>query len=74
MTIINASISMDAIDQAKLATANNGKKYLNLSIIVSDTKDQYDYDVQISHSQSKEEREAKAPKTYIGRGKVVFVK
>lgn len=74
MTIINASISMDAIDQAKLATANNGKQYLNLSILVSDTKDQYDYDVQISHSQSKEEREAKAQKTYIGRGKVVFVK
>jgi len=63
---------MDAIDQSKVVTAKNGKKYLNLSIIVNDQKDKYDNDVSITHSQSKEEREAKAEKIYLGNGKKVF--
>lgn len=72
MTILNASICLDAIDYNRVTVAKNGKKYLNLSIVVNDEKDKYDNDVSISHSQTKEEREAKVGKQYLGNGKKVF--
>jgi len=74
MIIINGSICMDSIDESKINIGKNGKKYLNLSIIVKDAKDKYDNDVSISHSQTKEEREAKAPVVFLGNGKKVFEK
>jgi len=47
-------------------------KYLNVSIIVDDKNDKFGNNVSITLSQSKEERDAKAPKTYMGNGKVVW--
>ena len=67
-TIINASIDVTKIDRTKLIK----DKYLNLSIIVDDKNDKFGNNVSITLSQSKEERDAKAPKTYMGNGKVVW--
>jgi hypothetical protein len=72
MIILNASICLDTIDHNRVTIAKNGKKYVNLSIIVTDQKDKYDNDVNISHSQSKEERDTKASKIFLGNGKKVF--
>jgi hypothetical protein len=67
-TIINASIDVTKIDRTKLIK----DKYLNVSIIVDDKNDKFGNNVSITLSQSSEERAAKAPKTYMGNGKVVW--
>jgi hypothetical protein len=47
-------------------------KYKNYTISVSDTPDQYGQNVKMFEEQTAEERNAKAPKKYIGNGKVFW--
>jgi hypothetical protein len=72
MKIINASIDLNKIDRTKIVAGKNGAKYYNVGIIVSDEKNQYGQDVSIYDEQSKEEREERKPKKYLGNGKVVW--
>jgi len=72
MQIISVSIAMDKIDESKIVTTEKGKKFLNLLLEVKDTKDQYGNDVSISHNQTKDERQNKQAKIYLGNGKVVW--
>jgi beta-xylosidase len=69
-TVITASIELTKIDKSKIFE-KEGRKWLSLSISVNDETN-YGNNVGISHNQSKEEREAKTPKTFIGNGKVVW--
>lgn len=69
--IINARIDLSKIDTAKI-TEKDGKKWLSISIVINNEADTYDNNVSLSISQSKEERENKVPKNYIGNGKVVW--
>jgi hypothetical protein len=50
----------------------NGKVYYNFTIAVNDETNDYGQNVSAFDYQTKEEREAKKPKTYIGNGKVVW--
>ncbi|MBQ2008396.1 MAG: hypothetical protein II236_06955, partial [Alistipes sp.] len=53
--------------------ANNGKKYLAISVQDLREADEYGNTHSVYATQTKEEREAKEKRTYIGRGKeVVF--
>ena len=45
---------------------------VNVTISLNDTPDQYGNNASIWVSQTKEERDAKAPKVYIGNGKVIY--
>lgn len=72
--IISASIDVSKIDKSKLIDGKNGAKYYNFDIIVNDEPNQYGKDVSISQSQTKEEREAKEKKVFIGNGKTVWSK
>ena len=72
MQIISCSMDVTKIDKSKLIQGKNGAMYFNFDVIVKDEKDQYGKDASVSISQTKEEREAKAKKVYIGSGKVVF--
>lgn len=72
MKIISASIDMTKIDKSKIINHQNGSEYLNISIVINDEPDKFGQDVAIHHSQSKEEREAKEKRTYIGNGKTVY--
>lgn len=65
------SICVDDIPAEKLVTAKNGKRYLNLTSWDNDEPDKYGNDFSVSISQSKEEREAKQKKVYLGNGKIV---
>ena len=67
-TLINASIDVTKIDKSKLY---NGK-YLNLTISINDQTDTYGNNVGLTESQTKEERDLKTSKRYIGNGKVVY--
>ena len=72
---VGISISLDVtkIDKARLFRGEKGT-YLDLTTFVDlDGKDQYDNNRFISQSQTKEEREAKAPHTPIlGNVKVFY--
>ena len=61
------SICLTDIPKDKITVSEkNGKKYLNISLWVNDELDQYQNVANISVSQTKDEREAKVKKTYIG--------
>ena len=70
--IISASIDLAKIDRSKITEGKNGQKYYSISIAVNDEADKFGNDVAITTGQSKEERDAKAAKVYIGNGKTVW--
>ena len=69
--IIKASINLNAIDKSKIIEGKKGK-YLPITITVNDEPDQFGNQGPVTMDQSKEEREAKTPKTYLGNVKVVW--
>ena len=71
-TLISASICLSDIKKEKVTTAKNGKKYMNITISVNDDVNQWGQNASVYHSQTKEEREAKTNRDYIGNGKVVW--
>ena len=62
------SIDVKKIDKSKL----NKGQFLNPTVATRDELSQYGQNVSVFYAQSKEEREAKTNKTYIGNGKVVW--
>lgn len=61
------SICLTDIPKEKITLSEkNGKKYLSIGIWVNDEPDQFQNIASITVSQSKEEREAKAKRVYIG--------
>jgi|TARA_S200002703_G_scaffold151488_1_gene150984 hypothetical protein len=67
--IISGSIDLTAIDKNKLIDGKNGKKYLNLTMMVSNTS-QYGNNVWLTQTISKEERESKVKPITLGNGSV----
>ena len=70
-SIINASINLNNIDKTKIIEGKKGK-YLPISIVINDEADQFGNQGTITIAQSKEEREAKTAKVYLGNVKVVW--
>lgn len=70
--IIAVSIDLSKINKNLIVEGKSGGKYYNLTILVSDKKDQYGNDVSVVDKQSKEEISAKAKKTYLGNGRVIY--
>ena len=68
--LLNVSIDLTKIDKSKIIEGKKGGKYLNMTVWINDELDQYGNDVSVQQSQSKEEREAKSPKVYLGNGRV----
>ena len=69
--IIKTSINLSQIPKDKIIIGKKGK-YLQIAITVNDEPDQFGNQGPVIVDQSKEEREAKAPKTYLGNVKVVW--
>lgn len=66
------SICIDAIPETHVKTGKDGKVYLNNLILAKKKEtDQYGQDVTIFASQTKEEREAKQPRKFVGNGKTI---
>ncbi len=70
-SIIAASIDLTKIDKSKIIEGKKGK-YLPITITINDEVDQFGNQGPIVVQQSKEEREAKVAKTYLGNVKVVW--
>ena len=71
-TLISASINLSKLDKTKIVRGKDGSQYYDLTISVNDTKNDYGQDVSIYDKQSKEQREAKEKKKFIGNGKVFW--
>lgn len=79
MKIISCSIDLSKINKAKIKTLDkdgqpykNGAKYYEISILLNSEPDKYGNHASIVESQTKEEREAKVEKKYLGNGRIVF--
>jgi len=70
-SIIKASIDLNKIPKEKIFVGKKGK-YLPITITINDELDQFGNQGPVVVEQTKEERDAKAPKTYLGNVKVVW--
>ena len=70
-SIIKTSINLDAIPKDKIIMGKKGK-YLPLTFTLNDDVDNYGNQGPVTVEQTKEERDAKVPKVYLGNVKVVW--
>lgn len=77
--ILSVSIDLTKIDKSKIQKLDkkgnpfkNGAQYYNMQIFVNDDIDQYGNNVGVCDTQTKEQREAKEKKTYLGNGKRIW--
>jgi hypothetical protein len=70
-SIIATSINLNEIPKDKIFIGKKGK-YLPITITINDEVDQFGNQGPVVVQQSKEEREAKTAKTYLGNCKVVW--
>ena len=70
-SIIKASININDIPKDKIYVGKKGK-YLPITITLNDELDQFGNQGPVVVEQTKEERDAKASKTYLGNVKVVW--
>ena len=70
-SIIATSIDLTKIPKDKIINGKKGK-YLPITITLNDELDQFGNNGPVVVQQSKEEREAKTEKTYLGNVKVVW--
>ena len=70
-SIIKTSINLNEIPKDKIFIGKKGK-YLPITITLNDELDQFGNQGPVVVEQTKEERDAKAPKTYLGNVKVVW--
>ena len=70
-SIIKANIDLTKVPKDKIFVGKKGK-YLPITITINDELDQFGNQGPVVVEQTKEEREAKAPKTYLGNVKVVW--
>ena len=70
-SIIKASINLSEIPKDKIIPGKKGK-YLPITITINDETDQFGNQGPIVVAQTKEERDAKEKKTYLGNVQVVW--
>ena len=70
-SIIKTSINLNAIPKDRIFVGKKGK-YLPITITLNDEPDQFGNQGPVVVEQTKEEREAKEPKTYLGNVKGVW--
>ena len=70
-SIIKTSINLNEIPKDKIYVGKKGK-YLPITITLNNEPDQFGNQGPVVVEQTKEERDAKEPKTYLGNVKVVW--
>ena len=69
--IINYSLRVDKMPKEKFVAGKDGAVFINLTMSVDD-ETRFGNNTSIYVSQTKEERDAKKNRTYLGNGRVVF--
>ena len=70
-SLINLNINVENLPKEKFVKGKDGAVYYNFTIAIQD-ETRYGNNVAFTDSQTKEEREAKKPKTYLGNGSVFW--
>jgi hypothetical protein len=70
--LMNVSLRVDKLPKEKFVAGKDGAVYYNFTIGINDEANQFGQNVSLTDSQTKEEREAKKAKNYIGNGNVVW--
>jgi hypothetical protein len=70
--LITISIDVTSIPRDKIKPHTNGKSYVAMDVWVNDDVDKFGKDVSVNISQSKEERETRTKKVYVGGGNTKF--
>ena len=70
--IINLSIRVDKLPKEKFVMGKDGAVYYNCTLSINDDANQWGQNVSLTDSQTKEERDAKKAKNYLGNGNVVW--
>ena len=70
--ICTIKLDLKKIDKSKIYEGKNGS-YYEFTISINDKTSQYGENISASDSQSKEERDSKADRKFIGGGKVIWV-
>jgi hypothetical protein len=71
-SIINLSIRVDKLPKEKFVMGKDGAVYYNCTLSINDDANQWGQNVSLTDSQTKEERDAKKQKNYLGNGNVVW--
>lgn len=69
--LLSVSIDVSKINKSELISGEKGT-YLNLTVSINDSPDKFGNTVSAWQSQTKEQREAKVNRTFLGNGKVIF--
>ena len=69
-----SSIISIGIKKEEIAKLPDNKGYVNLTVTLDDTVGKYGHNVSVSVEQTKEQRDAKAKKVFVGNGKVVWTR
>ena len=69
-SLVNFSLDLNKIPKSAI-TKKNGAAYLNLTMSVNDDS-RYGNNTSVYIAQSKEERDAKAKRDYLGNGRVIW--
>lgn len=67
--LISMDIDLSKIDKSKIKDG----KWLNTVIALNDETNEYGQNASMYHSQTKEQRDAKVKKVFVGNGKVIWV-
>ena len=70
-TILNTSINLSKVPKNEIIDGKKGK-YLPVTITINDEIDQFGQQGSLTVRQSKEQRESKEPKVYLGNVNVVW--
>lgn len=69
--LLSVSIDVTKINKSELIVGAKGT-YLNLTVSLNDEEDRFGNTVSAWQSQSKEQREAKTDRNFLGNGKVLY--
>jgi hypothetical protein len=70
--LLAVSIDLTKIDKSQIVEGKNGGKYVNVTLSVNDEDDKFGNNVSLWQSQSKEERESKTNRNFLGNGKSLW--
>lgn len=71
-TMLNIYLTKEKIDIIKQTLDKKGEKGISLTVSINDTANDFGQNVSAFVTQSKEEREVKKPKFYVGNGSVFW--
>lgn len=69
--IVNFSLDLSKLPKEKIVKGKKGT-YINLSLSLNDETNSYGQNASVTIAQSKEERDAKQDRVYVGNGKVTW--